>query len=837
MVESISEIIYSGEEQLKVAQQLKRAIRDYIAKTRVEGGKDFFVKHTRQMDHFLTGIYKYLLLQTFREFQPPIATIPIVIVALGSYGREQLSIYSDIDIMIVYEEIPGYNLIQLIERFIQMVWDLGLQVGHRVHSLSQLKEAALSDWSIYSAFLDSRFITGSKYLWTIVEGYLNQIRKDETGKRKFLNYLYHYYLERHHSRPISMEPDIKNGAGGIRDANTLYWSVKVLYNYPSTRYLVPEYMGEEEYKLYRSSLEYLFKVRVFLHLVAKGKEERVRLEYQREIALKMGYSDSPRLKRERKFIRELLAHLWRISTFSHILLRKLIKGYLRHCPLEKIKKGRIAPGFTLIDGKLNATFTPHLPPEKRWKVVLKHQFNSGDISVVAQLKGVKLSSLQLIPLFTSPITYSKLILLYRSDKIEEIVPPFKRIKHLAQFDGYHHYPVDIHTLYTIKEVEDLFNSSDPIISQIVDSLSPKERLILKLGALFHDMGKGYKGDHSFIGAKIVRTFLNRLGVEEMVVEGVYHLVKHHTDLSYTAHREDIYNDRTLFRFATKIKTATYLKLLYLLTLADTKGVGPGVLTDFKRRLLTTLYFNTMELFQNPTLLTEEEKRLRKERLLQRDNRFLALPFQIRKGILTSPSTQLFLQNSVSKIGELGEWIFEQLVKQEKNYHFRLNRERFLTIEIIKKTPFQFALGWFIDKLYRLDLKHLSIYRIGKFKYFRLEFEQNLENWYGEEAVIEWIKTGFKGIKPLQKRIAIPKTALQIECNHSLNSALVKVEMEDQKGIVSTILQVFDRLKVWVEDVKITTIRGIALDLFIVSKEEGFCRKIENLINQLSNPPQ
>ncbi|WP_236617792.1 hypothetical protein [Lebetimonas sp. JS170] len=339
----LEELIYSSNDDFEISKILKKEIKNYLQNIKIEGGKDFFVKHTKKMDYYISLIYKYLMKKTFDDYSPPVNSIPITVIALGSYGREQLSIYSDIDIMIVYKNIKGYNINSIIENFIIMLWDLGLKIGHRVHEIKDLFPASNEDITIKTAMLESRFITGSKFLWVETQNELNKIRN--YNKKDYILAKYEEMLERHKKYPVTMEPNIKDGFGGIRDSNTLLWITKVLFNYPNTSYLIPKYINENDFKEYRSSLEFLFKTRVYLHLTARKKTDNVILEYQREIALNLGYTDSPRLKAERKFIKDLLKALWKINLITNITIKRLIKPYLYKYPVSKIKETRIKKNF------------------------------------------------------------------------------------------------------------------------------------------------------------------------------------------------------------------------------------------------------------------------------------------------------------------------------------------------------------------------------------------------------------------------------------------------------------------------------------------------------------
>ncbi|QCI28773.1 HD domain-containing protein [Caminibacter pacificus] len=811
----LNELIYSSNDDLLIAKTIKQEIKNYLEQIKVEGGKDFFVKHTKKMDYFLTIIYKYILKKNFEEFRPPMNNIPISLVALGSYGREQLSIYSDIDIMIVYKDLPGYNIKNIIENFITMLWDLGLKIGHRVHELNDLFPASNEDITIKTAMLESRFITGSKYLWYETENVLNKIRNH--NKKEYILAKYEEMKQRHKKYPISMEPNIKDGFGGIRDANTLFWINKVIFNYPNNSYLVPKFADEESFKEYRSALEFLFKVRVYLHLVAKKKIDTVRLQYQREIALNMGYEDTSRLSAERRFIKDLLKALWKVNTFCEITIKKLIKPYLYSMPYKTAKEKRVDKNLYICDDILYSTFyTKEDFKTYLNKILSLPKFSKCDISVTANFKSKKTNAKKtdIKKLFYSQNAYAIMFALYRADKIEELIPPFEKIKYLAQFDGYHQYPVDIHSLYTLKEIENV---------EMFQNLKEKQKALLRFTAFFHDLGKGRIEDHSIVGAKIAKEFAEQInfGNEEIIAK----LIKHHTLMSNVAQREDIFNDKVILSFASIVENKEFLDYLYILTIADIKAVGPGVFNDFKANLLKTLYENTLRALENKELITETAARKRKEKILQNKEEFKNLPLKIKKAALNSPSTQFFLQNSTNEIIEILKWI-----NDVEDYKVKFENDKHLIIHLIKHDSLNFAIGWFLEKLQKLNLNHLSIYKIGEYKYFKIEFDTKVDE-YDLPIIEEYIKKAFSPQK-IKNKIKFKNEEFEIDCNHSQNYALVKLKTADKKGIVSTIMDTFDRYGVSVEDVKISTQKNIARDLFIIPKESRFCEKKDEILKEL-----
>ena len=813
----LNELIYSSNNDFEISKAIKNSIKEYLEHIKIEGGKDFFVKHTKKTDEFITLIYKYIIKKNFEEFAPSFNAIPISLIALGSYGREQLSIYSDIDIMIVYKDIKGYSLTNLIESFITMLWDLGLKIGHRVHEINDLTTASREDITIKTAMLESRFITGSKFLWYETQNVLNKIRNE--NKKEYILAKYKEMKKRHQKHPISMEPNIKEGFGGIRDSNTLLWINKVIFNYPNNFYLIPKYASEEEFKEYRSSLEFLFKTRVFLHLVAKRKTDTVHLQYQRDIALLMGYKDSPRINAERKFIRDLLKSLWTINTFCEIVIKELIKPYLYSHSIKEIKEKRIKQNFYICNNKLYSNFnTAYNFKSYLEEMINLPFFSKSDISVIKNLKSKKLKTTKSLKksLFYTSNIYPIFFALYRAGKLMKIIPPFEKIKNLAQFDGYHQYPVDIHSLYTLKELENL---------EEFKSLNNEQKAVLRFTAFFHDLGKGRIEDHATAGAKIAKNFARDLKFPKSEI--IAKLIKNHTLMSNIAQREDIFNDKVILTFAQIIENKEFLDFLYLLTIADMKAVGENIYTSFKANLLKQLYNNTLNALQNKTLLSEMGLRKRKEQILQKKEEFKQLPLKLRKALLKSPSNQLFLQNSTNEILKLLEWIKD--VKEKK---IKFENEKHLTIHIAKNNKFNFSIGWFIEKLSKLDLMHLSIYRIGEIKYFKIEFDKKIDD-YDLPVIEKWINTAFNQKMEITKKVLFNIKDFEIDCNHSQNYAALKLKTKDVKGIVSSILDMFDKFDIGVEDVKIMSQKNIARDLFIIPKETRFCEKKDEIIKKLT----
>ena len=820
---SLEEIIYSDKDDFEIIKEIKREIKKYTENLEKEAeGKQFFVKYTKKIDEFITIIFKFVLKKMFGYYRPNINSLPITLTAMGSYGREQLSLYSDIDIMIVYREVEGYNLIKIIETFITLLWDLGLQIGHRVHRIDELLKVSRSDFMIKTAIMESRYIFGSKYLWVEIENEIKKIRLD--NQKEFLLARYERLKNYHQKYPLSMEPNIKKGFGGMRDANTLFWIAKAIYGVRNNSELVGILFEEGEYREYRNALEFIFKVRTYLHIIIKSHKDIVLLDYHRDIALKLGYLDTARLKAERQFIKDLLKALWTINRFTSIYIKKIMRPFLFDSKnLSKLK--RIAKNYYICreEDKLYVNWNCKDSMKESFKILLENDFKKYGVSLVNLFyhQSVNVTKRQLKTLFLKENIYPIIKALYKANKLQILIPAFEKVLYLAQFDGYHQYPVDIHSIKTLYNLENIRFKN---IEAVYKNLTLKERQILKIVALFHDLGKGRKEDHHLVGEKIVAEFMKFLNFNEKEIGVAKLLVRYHTTMSNIAQREDIDNDKTLLKFANIVQNKTILDMLYLLTYADMDAVSDGLFNSFKENLLSTLYKNTLEVIENKELLILSNKRERKEKQLLKSPAFLAFPRTWQKKVLNSPSTQLFLKHSVEEIIDIVSRMKEI---RDNSYKFEIKFNP-LQIEVIKR-GINFDLGYFLSKLSYLPLRHIAIYKIDNVKYFKMEFESDYED---EWSIQEMINNSFKSNTEYQfANPGIKSYNFTIDCNHSKNYIALKLQMKDKKGIIAFIMKIMEKYQIDVEDIKISVQKSIVRDILIINKNSNFCQQQEEILGE------
>jgi len=814
----LEEIIYSNKDDFEIIKELKNEIKKYTQNLENEAqGKQFFIKYTKKMDEFITIVFKFVLKKMFGYYRPNINSLPITLTAMGSYGRVQLSLYSDIDIMIVYKDLEGYNTKEIIENFITLLWDLGLQIGHRVHKIDELFNVANTDIMIKTPILESRFIYGSKYLWVEIQNEIKKIRLH--NQKEFVLTRYKMLQENHKKYPLSMEPNIKNGFGGMRDANTLFWIAKAIYGIDNNAELIGIIYDETDYKEYRNALEFIFRVRTHLHIITKSHKDVVLLDYQREIALKLGYTDTPRLKAERQFIKDLLKSLWTINRFTSIYIKKLLRPFLYN--QKNISKNiRIAKNYYTCEDKIYINWHNKDMMKDSFKIFLENSFKTYDVSLVNLFHHQKadITKKQLKDLFKKEHIYPIIKALYKANKLHLIIPAFEKVLYLAQFDGYHQYPVDIHSIKTLYNIENIKFQN---IQKVYNKLDETNKQILKIVALFHDLGKGRKEDHHIVGEKLIASFMKELKFKDKEIKIAKRLVRYHTTMSNIAQREDIDNDKILLNFANIVKNKLHLDMLYILTYADMDAVSDGLFNSFKENLITTLYKNTLEVIENKELILLSNKRARKEKQLLKNKIFLSLPKLWQKKVLNSPSTQLFLKNNSEEIAKIAKKMYEV-----DKYDFMIESNP-LRIEIIKK-GLNFNLGYFLAKLSYLPLRHIAIYKVDDVKYFKMEFEKDYED---EWSIKEIIDKSFKTDEFIFNNPDLKSNEFTIDCNHSKNYLSLKLQTTDKKGIIAYIMQVMDKHNIDVEDIKISVQKNIVRDILIINKNSGFCEKKDLILGE------
>ncbi len=813
----IEELLHNNATDFEIAKVLKKDIKLYFNTLEdtfsTSGGKDFLVKHTKKIDKILQLVYMVALRTMFTDYTPMKNSIPLALVALGSYGREQLCVHSDIDLMLVYKEIPGYNSKEMIEKILYILWDTGLKLGHRVHTVEELYEVSKTDITIKTALIESRFIEGSNFIWMETQNAITQIRHDNV--EKFIQLKLEEQERKHKKYPITMEPNLKDGAGGFRDANLVYWVGKVLYNTDNIKSLPYDIVDQEEYKEFRIALEFLFRVRSALHLVAGRKEDKLRLDLIPDIATLLGYKMSK--QEHMRFASKVTSSLKTIRLYSMIWVNTLTEKYSQKNPNKNYlyPKKQFKDFNVLLMHLIKASKEPFLAhPSLLQQLINIEKPHRLDDSLYRSIS----------TLFHSANAYSVLVALSYAKLMPYTIPPMKNVINLPQFDGYHQYAVDTHSLRCLYHLEKI---EDPFIQSLWDALNDDERAMLKMVVFLHDAGKGRRRDHHYVGATLFKIFANQLGMDSKFIGIGELLIQQHTLMSRVAQREDLYSETVILSFASYFKTQKLLDMMYILTYADMSGVGNDIYNSFSAKLIRTLYKQSGEVLGQTKRLDEAGKRTKKIASLKRTKIFKELSRSKQNKIISIPSNLLFLRYTTKRILTITSRAFET-----KSYTYTISNEKHLTIEIIRKESFN--LSYLLGKLSNIDVVNMDICKLyNGLKYFKIDFSETIseeEVSFLEESIDKSF-TATSNENPL--KASIQKEEVVIDCEHSKTYAVMRINAQNQKGLLAYIIDMFDTMGIDIVTAKVHTLKNRARDMFLIEKNGNFCHNVDIIIEKLT----
>ena len=811
----IEELLYENAPDFEIAKVLKQEIKTYFDTLEetfaTSGGKDFLVKHTKKIDSILKLIFKVAQREMFGDYAPMKNSIPLALVALGSYGREQLCVYSDIDLMIVYKEIPGYNTKEMIEKILYILWDTGLKLGHRVHTVEELFEVSKTDITIKTALIESRFIEGSNFIWTETQNAISLIRHDNV--KEYIELKLQEQESKHQRFPLTMEPNLKEGVGGFRDANLVYWIGKIFYNVNTIKDLPTNIVDEKEYRSFRIALEFLFCVRSALHLATHKKEDKLRLDLIPRIALLLGYPETK--QGHMKFAKKVTESLKIIRLYSTIWLDKLTHEYITIdenknflYPVEKTFNGLLKQ----LNTQAKKPFYAH--PTFLQKLIAVERLERPDDTLYKTIANI----------FYQPYSYAIFTTLSHARLLKYVIAPIKKVVDLPQFDGYHQYAVDIHSIRCMYHLEHI---DDTFIKGLFYALSSDEKAMLKLVTFLHDAGKGRKRDHHYVGASLFKVFAHKLHIDETLIKMGETLIQYHTLMSNVAQREDVYNEKIILSFAAHFPSQKLLDMIYILTYADMNGVGKDIYNSFNAKLIRTLYRHSIEVLGQTAMLDEAAKRTKKELTLKKNANFLSLKKSKQKKILQIPSNLLFLRYNPQRIIDIANKAFET-----KEYEYHISNHDNLTIEIIRADSFN--LSYLLSKLSTLEVVNMDICKLfNELKYFKIDFSTTVDN--DEVHLIEQIiEDAFNSErKHIAKIPSIKKEDIDVDCEHSKTYALMHLKSQNQKGLLAFVIDMFDEMEIDIVTAKVHTLKNRVRDMFLIEKNGNFCHNVDKIIEKLT----
>src|SRR6059058_5046139 len=537
------------------------------------------------------------------------------IVGLGGTGRGEMAPFSDLDLMFLTSKAPAADVERTSEAILHLLWDLKLKVGHSVRSAAQLNGLAKKDMTIRTAFLEARWLWGDDKLF---DAAMRRFRKDIVAGTA-AEFVAAKLAERD-LRHIKMgdsryvvEPNVKEGKGGLRDLHALYWIGKYVHGVDCPSDLVKAgLLSAAEFRRFDRAERFFWAVRCHLHLLAERAEERLSFDYQPRIAEIMHYADRPGKSAVERFMQFYFLNAKSVGDLTGVFLAQLDeqlgkKGFRFALPTIRRKPKRLG-GFMLDRGRLTIPSDDFFQADpvrllELFALAARERLEIHPAAMRAATRDAVLIDRKVREdpranaLFMEVLTCihsPEIVLRWMNEAgvFGRFVPDFGRVVAQMQFDMYHHYTVDEHSIRAIGLLAAIergeLKSDHPLSTAIVQKQIASRR-VLYVAVLLHDIAKGRGGDHSVIGAEIALKLCPRFGLDPAETETVSWLVRHHLLLSSTAFKRDLAEPKTIDDFVHQVQSPERLRLLLVLTVVDIRAVGPGIWNEWKRSLLSTLY--------------------------------------------------------------------------------------------------------------------------------------------------------------------------------------------------------------------------------------------------------
>src|SRR6516165_2939312 len=635
-----------------VAQHLKAALTQARARAeqlllRDRHGRRCAERLALLQDEIIRILFEFAASELYPSRVPSEAE-RMAVVATGGYGRGLLAPGSDIDLLFLlpYKQTAWGESVA--EYMLYLLWDLGFKVGHATRNIDQCVRLSLSDMTIRTALLDSRLLLGDEALYA---DFQRRFRKEvlESNARPFVEAKLAEQNARHARAGASrylVEPNVKDGKGGLRDLHTLHWLAKHLYpDKAEAEFVEAGVFTPHEYRSFRRCESFLWSVRCHLHFLTERPEERLSFEVQELMAKRLGYRGHAGLNAVERFMRHYFLIAKEVGELTGTVCSALELKQLKSlpvldtllAPLSWRRRARLrrTSDFRIENGRIYAISKEAFAKDpvnfiNLFVLADEHQASFSPEVLREVRANVRLIDDELRNNPAANRLFMRLLMDSRDPEgvlrkmneagvLGRFIADFGRVVSMMQFNMYHHFTVDEHLIRTIGFLSGIergkFAIEHPVSSEIVRTID--NRRALYVAAFLHDMAKGREEDHSIAGARIARELGPRFALNASETETAVWLVEHHLAMSLFAQSRDLNDPKTLRDFAALVQSRERLKLLLLLTVADIRAVGPGVWTGWKGQLLRTLYFETEPLLGGGhTTLTRTERVTRAQDVLR-----------------------------------------------------------------------------------------------------------------------------------------------------------------------------------------------------------------------------
>jgi len=809
-----------------------------------------------ELVHLHSALTDKLLSQAWKLFFNEKSTNSISLVAVGGYGRGELHPASDIDLLLLIKK-PTNVLNESITQFITFLWDIGLEVGHSVRTVKECVVEAKNDITVATNIQESRLLIGSEKLFEEQKSKCSpkkiwpsdkffQAKLDEQNKRH----------ERFGDSAYNLEPNIKEGPGGLRDIQMIGWVAKRHFGADTLKQLISHgFLTKEEYNDLNEGQAFLWRVRYGLHLINNRREDRLLFDYQRKLAKQFGYSDTSKSLAVELFMKQYYRTIMDLSRLNEMLLQ-----FFEEEILLAGKKSKIIPinnRFQSINGYLEVIDDSIF---KSYPFALLEAFLL--LTQNPELKGVRPNTIRLMRSYrylinnrfredircrslfieffkqTHGITH-ELRRMNRYGILAAYIPAFEKIVGQMQHDLFHIYTVDEHTITLIRNLRRFtvpeFSNEYPLCSEIILTI-PKQEIIL-IAALFHDIAKGRGGDHSTLGAIDAVEFCKKHDLSQYDTNLIAWIIQNHLLMSSTAQKKDISDPDVVFEFANKVGDIIRLKYLYLLTVADIRATSDTVWNSWKDSLLKNLYYSTRDVLraglENPVLKSElviENKKLATDLLIKDFTQD-----EINK-VWSKVDDEYFTRHTISEISWQTKSILtapgKDTIIAVKQYEQHNATSLFVNTKTFSSL---FSIITSVLEYFKLDIIDARIIesKLGyAFNTYHIKnsTDEPIEDSLCKE-VIDTLNECIKlrkyikestGVNFLTRQEKHFQFTSKVIFNNNLNEdvTIMTVVSSDQTGILSQIAKVIEQQKVQIIAAKIATYGERIEDIFNITNENG-----------------
>jgi [protein-PII] uridylyltransferase len=571
---------------------------------------------------FLTDEIIHMLYNIVTEYiyhvPNPTKSEKLSLAAFGGYGRQEMAPYSDIDLLFLLPYRQTAWSEKVVEYMLYILWDMGLIVGHAVRTVDECIRLCHSDLTIKTSLLEMRYLCGDKVIYTelttkydkkVVKGQEPEFTEEKLAERNAR------HVKLGDSRYV-VEPNLKEGKGGLRDLHTLFWIAKFIYKVNSISDVVKKgVFSDEEYREFQKAEEFLWTVRFHLHYFSGRAEERITFDVQKTLSEKLGYSDRPNMSGVERFMKHFFLTAKNVGDLTRIFCAYLEEKHKRLPRFRLpafIMRTKDADGFPLEGSRLSIKNDDDLKNDPVKMIEIFHVAQKHGLDIHPRALRLIRQNLKLIKgrtrrderanaLFIDIITYKKgpgfiLRLMNEVGVFGRFVPDFGRVVAQMQYDMYHVYTVDEHTIRAIELISEVERGTlaeeHPLANEIVHKVL--SRKVLYISVFLHDIAKGRKGDHSILGEEVAYKLCPRFGFTAAETETTAWLVRWHLLMALCAFKRDLSDPKTIADFASQVQSPERLRLLLVLTVVDIRAVGPKVWNGWKGQLLRELYYRAEE---------------------------------------------------------------------------------------------------------------------------------------------------------------------------------------------------------------------------------------------------